>query len=54
MGMETLNFKEINQKQLMEMFHDVCTSYRKIHNTSGHHEDNFLCFEKQKSFGKIC
>ena len=53
MGMDPLNFKERNQKKLMYMFHDVCTSYRKIHNTSGHHEIEFLLVEKQRSFGKI-
>ena len=51
--MDPLNFKEITQKQLMEMFHDVCTAYRKVHNTSGHHEDDFLSLSKQKTFGKV-
>ena len=53
MGMDPLNFKERNQKKLMYMFHDVFMSYRKVHNTSGHHEDNFLRVSKQKSFGNI-
>ena len=52
-GMDPLNFKERTQKQLMDMFHDVCTAYRKVHNTSGHHEDDFLSLEKQKTFGKV-
>ena len=51
--MDPLNFKERNQKQLMEMFHDVFTAYRKVHNTSGHHEDDFLSLAKQKTFGKV-
>ena len=37
----------------MEIFHDVCTAYRKVHNTSGHHEDDFLSISKKKSFGKV-
>ena len=37
----------------MDMFHDVCTAYRKVHNTSGHHEDDFLSIAKQKTFGKV-
>ena len=52
MGMDPLKFKERNQNQLMEMFHDVCTSYRKVHNTSGHHEDDFLCVAQKKSYSK--
>ena len=52
-GMDPLNFKERTQKQLMDMFHDVCTAYRKVHNTSGHHEDKFLNVSKKKTFGKV-
>ena len=37
----------------MEMFHYVCMAYRKVHNTYGHHEDDFLSLEKQKTFGKV-
>ena len=52
-SMDPLNFKERTQKQLMEMFHDVCTAYRKVHNTSGHHETDFLSVAKKKAFGKV-
>ena len=47
-----LNFMDINQKELMNMFHDVCASYRNIHNTSGHHDNEFLLVEKLKYFDK--
>ena len=52
MGMDPLNFKYRKQKKLMDMFHDLCKSYRKIHNTSGHHEYDFLRVSKNKSNGK--
>ena len=51
MGMDPINFMERNQKKLMDMFHDVCTSYIQINNTSGHNEDDFLSLSQNKSYG---